>query len=88
VAPGPTSGGDTILLLGPESYWRLACCFCVPVDAVAAGPPMVTPTAMPVFMVDRPMTLALSVHCWAMRGVPRVAALVLKTYLFSFSRRP
>jgi hypothetical protein len=84
VAPGPSSGGDTILLVGPKSYWRLACCSCAPVDAVAVGPPMVTPTAMPIFMVDRPVTLALSAHCWAMRGVPRVAALVLKTYLFSF----
>jgi hypothetical protein len=43
---------------------------------------------MPAFTVDRPMTLVLSVHRWAMRGVPRVAALVLKTYLFSFLRRP
>jgi hypothetical protein len=42
---------------------------------------------MPVFTVDRPVTLALSVHCWAMRRVSRVAALVLKTYLFSFLRR-
>jgi hypothetical protein len=88
VAPGPASGGDTILLVGPESYWWLACCSCAPVDAVAAGPPMVTPTAMPVFTVDRPVTLALSAHCWAMHGVPQVAALVLKTYLFSFPRRP
>jgi hypothetical protein len=88
VAPGPALGGDTILLVGPESYWRLACCSCVPIDAVAAAPPMVTPTAMLVFTVDRPVTLALSAHCWAMRGVPRVAALVLKTYLFSFLRRP
>jgi hypothetical protein len=76
------------LLVGPESYWRLAYCSCVPVDAVAAGPPMVTSAAMPVFTVDRPMTLALSSHCWAMRGVPQVVALVLKTYLFSFPRRP
>jgi hypothetical protein len=30
----------------------------------------------------------LECHCWAMRGVPRVAALVLKTYLFSLPRRP
>jgi hypothetical protein len=71
--------------VGPESYWRLACCSCVPVDAVAAGPPMVTPTAMPVFTVDRPVTLALSAHCWAMRGVPRVTALVLKNLSFQFS---
>jgi hypothetical protein len=88
VAPGPALGGDTILLVGLEPYWRLAYCSCAPVDAVVAGPPMVTPTAMPVFTVDRPMTLALSAHCWAMRGVPRVTTLVLKTYLFSFPRRP
>ena len=88
MAPGPTSGEDTILLVGPESYWRLAYSSYAPVDVVAAGPPMVTPTAMPVFTVDRPVTLALSAHCWAMRGVPRVTALVLKTYLFSFPRRP
>jgi hypothetical protein len=88
VAPGPASGEDTILLVGLESYLWLACCSCAPVDAVATGLPMVTPTAMPVFTVDRPMTLVLSTHCWAMRGVPRVAALVLKTYFFSFPRRP
>jgi hypothetical protein len=88
VAPGPALGEDTILLVGLESYWRLACRSCAPVDAVAAGPPMVTSTAMPVFAVDWPMTLALSMHCWAMRGVPRVVSLVLKTYLFSFPRRP
>jgi hypothetical protein len=88
VSPVPASGGDTILLVGPESYWRLACCSCAPVDAVAADPPMVTPTGMPVFTVDRPVTLTLSVYCWAMRGVPRVTALVLKTYLSSFPRRP
>jgi hypothetical protein len=88
VALGPTSGEDTILLVGPESYWRLACRSCAPVDAVGTGPPMVTSTAMPVFTVDRPVTLALSAHCWAMRRVPRVVALVLKTYLFSFPRWP
>jgi hypothetical protein len=69
VAPGPTLGEDTILLVGPESYWWLACRSCAPVDAVAVGPPMVTSTAMPVFTVDRPVTLALSAHCWATRGV-------------------
>jgi hypothetical protein len=49
---------------------------------------MVTPTAMPVFTVDHLVTLVLSAHCRAMRGVPRVAALVLKTYLSSFLRWP
>jgi hypothetical protein len=80
----PASGEDTTLLVGLESYWWLACCSCAPNDAVAAGPPMVMPVAMTAFTVDRPMTLALSAYCWAMRGVSRVTALVLKTYLFSF----
>jgi hypothetical protein len=88
VAPEPASVEDTILLVGPESYWRLACRSCAPIDAVVVGPPMVLSTAMSVFTVDRPVTVTLSAHCWAMRGVPRVVALVLKTYLFSFSRRP
>jgi hypothetical protein len=88
VALGPASGEDASLQVGPESYWWLACHSCAPVDAIAVGPLMVTPTAMPVFTVDRPVTLVFSAHCWAMRGVPRVAALVLKTYLFSFPRRP
>jgi hypothetical protein len=88
VVPGRASGGDTILLARPESYWWLAYRSCAPVDAVAAGLPMVTPTTMPIFTVDRPVTLILSAHCWAIHEVPRVAALVLKTYLFSFPRRP
>jgi hypothetical protein len=74
--------------VGLEYYWRLACRSCALVDAVAVGPPMIMLMAMPVFTVDRPVTLALSAHYWAMRGVPRVVALVLKTYLFSFPRRP
>ena len=77
MAPGPASEEDVSLQVGPESDWWLACCTCAPVDVITTGLPMVTPTAMPVFTVDRPMTLVLSAHCWAMRGVPRVAALVL-----------
>jgi hypothetical protein len=52
VAPGPTSGEDTSLQVGPESDWRLACCSYAPVDAITAGPPMVTSTATPVPAVD------------------------------------
>jgi hypothetical protein len=57
VAPGPASGEDASLQVGPESDWRLACCSCALVDAITAGPPMVTPTATPVPMVDWPMYL-------------------------------
>jgi hypothetical protein len=86
MAPGPASGEDTSLQVGPESDWRLACCSCVPVHAITADPPMVTPTATPVPAVDWPVTFILNVTVGPC-GVPRVAALVLKTYLFSLLRR-
>jgi hypothetical protein len=52
VALGPTSGEDTSLQVGPKSDWRLARCLCAPVDSIAAGPSMVTPTATPVPAAD------------------------------------
>jgi hypothetical protein len=88
VAPRPASWEDASLQVGPESDWRLACCSCAHVDAITIGSPMVTLTATPVSSVDWPVTFVLNVTngpCW---GVPRVAALVLKTYLFSPLRRP
>jgi hypothetical protein len=48
---------------------------------------MVTPTATPVPAVDWPVTFVLNVTIGPCR-VPRVTALVLKTYLFSLLRRP
>jgi hypothetical protein len=60
VAPGPASMEDTSLQVGPKSDWRLACCSCAPVDTITVGPPMVTPTATPVPMVDWPVTSALN----------------------------
>jgi hypothetical protein len=60
VAPGPTSGEDTSLQVGPMFDWRLACCFCAPVGVITAGPPLVTPTAMPVPAADWPVTSALN----------------------------
>jgi hypothetical protein len=61
VAPGLASGEDASLQAGPESDWRLACCSCAPVDAITAGPPMVTLTGTPVFTVDWPVTFVLNV---------------------------
>jgi hypothetical protein len=48
VTPGPASGEDASLQVGPEFDWRSTHCSCAPVDAVTAGLPMVTSTATPV----------------------------------------
>jgi hypothetical protein len=61
MAPEPALVEDTSLQVGPESDWRLACCSCALVDAITAGPPMVTPTTMPVPAVDWPVTFILNV---------------------------
>jgi hypothetical protein len=61
VAPGPTSGEDASLQVGPKFDWRLARCSYAPVDAVTTGPPMVTLTAMPVLAADWPVTSSLNV---------------------------
>jgi hypothetical protein len=61
VAPGPASGEDASLQVGPEFDWRSARCSCAPVDAFSAGPPMVTPTATPAPTADWPVTSVLNV---------------------------
>jgi hypothetical protein len=85
VAPGPASEEDMSLQVGPESDWWLACCSCAPVGAITAGPPMAMPTATPIPMAYWPVTFILKCHCWAMHGVPQVAALVLKNLSFQTS---
>jgi hypothetical protein len=82
VAPGPTSGEDASLQVGPESDWRLDRCSCAPVDAITVGPPMAMPTATPIPTVDWPVTIVLNVTVGPCTGVPRVAALVLKNLPF------
>jgi hypothetical protein len=52
VAPGPTSGEDTSLQVGPNPDWRLVRRFCAVADVITANPPSVTPTAMSVPAVD------------------------------------
>jgi hypothetical protein len=84
VAPGPALEEDTSLQVGPESDWWLACCSCVPVGVITACPLMAMPTATPIPSADWPVTFVLC-HCWAMRGVPRVATLVLKNLSFQTS---
>jgi hypothetical protein len=61
VAPGPSSEEDASLQVGLEFDWRSARCSFAPVDAVTAGPAMVTLTAMPAPVVDWPMTSVLNV---------------------------
>jgi hypothetical protein len=52
VAPGPTSGEDTSLLVGPKLDWRMARRFPAFADVITANPPSVTPTAMAVPAAD------------------------------------
>jgi hypothetical protein len=52
VAPGPDSGEDTCLQVGPKLDWQLACRFRVPADVITASPPSVTPTATSVPTTD------------------------------------
>jgi hypothetical protein len=44
VAPGPTSGEDTSLQVGPKLDWQLARRFRALADVITASPPSVTPT--------------------------------------------
>jgi hypothetical protein len=68
VAPGPASGEDASLQVGPEFGWRLDCCFCAPVDAITAGPPMVMPAVAPVPTVDWPVTFVFNVTVGSCAG--------------------
>jgi hypothetical protein len=52
VAPGPTSGEDTSLQVGPKPDWLLVRRFRALADVITASPPSVTPTAMPVPAAD------------------------------------
>jgi hypothetical protein len=52
VAPGPASGEDASLQAELESDWWLDRCFRAPVAAITAGPPMATPTAVPIPTAD------------------------------------
>jgi hypothetical protein len=52
VAPGPASGEDTSLQVGPKFDWRLARYFRALADVITASPPSVTPTITPVPAAD------------------------------------
>jgi hypothetical protein len=52
VAPGPTSGEDTSLQVGPKLDWRLARRFRALADIITASPPSVTLTATSVPAAD------------------------------------
>jgi hypothetical protein len=52
VAPGPTSGEDTSLQVGPKLDWRLVRRFRAFADVITANPPSVMPTAMSVPAAD------------------------------------
>jgi hypothetical protein len=52
VAPGPTSGEETSLQVGPKLDWRLARRFRALADVITVNPPSVTPTATSVPVTD------------------------------------
>jgi hypothetical protein len=52
VAPGPTSGEDTSLQVGPKLDWRLVRSLCALADVITASPPSVTPTVTSVPAAD------------------------------------
>jgi hypothetical protein len=52
VAPGPASGEDTSLQVGPKLDWRLARRFRLFADVITASPPSDMPTATSVPTAD------------------------------------
>jgi hypothetical protein len=60
VAPGPASGEDASLQVGPESDWRSDRCSCAPVAAITVGPPIAMPTVAPIPTADWPVTIILN----------------------------
>jgi hypothetical protein len=68
VAPGPASGEDASLQVGPESGWRLDSCSHAPVAAITAGLPMALPTVAPIPMADWPVTIVLNALLGHARG--------------------
>jgi hypothetical protein len=70
VAPGPASGEDASLQVGPESDWQLDRCSYAPVAAIIVGPPMAMPTATPIPTADWPVTIVLNVTVGPCTGVP------------------
>jgi hypothetical protein len=85
VAPGPASGEDASLQVGPESVWWLDCCFRAPIAAITVCLLMTTPTVVPILMAGGPVTVVLNGIAWPCARLPRVAALVLKNFTFSES---
>jgi hypothetical protein len=61
MAPGPASGEDASLQVGPESDWWLDRCSYAPVAAITTGPPMAMPTATPISTADWPVTIVFNV---------------------------
>jgi hypothetical protein len=63
VAPGPASGEEASLQVGPEHDWRSACCSCGLAGAIIVGPPMAMPTVTPVPTADLPVTFVTGRPC-------------------------
>jgi hypothetical protein len=83
VAPGPTSGEDTSLQVGPKPGWRLVRRFRALADVITASPPSITPTAT--FVPAPPTHDGFAGPC---AGCFDTVALVLKIHLLCPLRRP
>jgi hypothetical protein len=88
VAPGPASGEDTSLQVGPKLDHRLAHCFRALTDIIIASPSLVTPTVTPVLAADRPVSSSLDGFAGPCTGCLDTVALVLKIHLLCPLRWP
>jgi hypothetical protein len=88
VAPGPASGEDVSLQVGPESDWWLDCCFRAPAAAITVVPPMTTPTSVPIPTADWPVTVVLNGTVWPCAGCLESLHCFWKIYLFRICDSP
>ena len=68
MAPGPASGEDASLQVGPESVWWLDRYFRAPVAAITVGLLMTTPNVVPILYGWLTRDRRTQRHCLAMRG--------------------
>jgi hypothetical protein len=88
VAPGPTSGEDTSLQVGPKLVWRLARRFRALADVITASPSSVTPTTTSIPATDLPSAPMPDGFVGPRARRLDTATLVLKNHLLCLLRRP
>jgi hypothetical protein len=86
--PGPTSGEDTSLQVGPKLDRRLVRHFHAFADVITASPPSVTPTVMSVPAADWPTAPTPDGFAGPCARRLHTATLVLKNHLLCLPRWP